>query len=108
MSRNDASNSSSIARRTGCAFALRTPMRSRSPSARKRVRRMESRAERRTLGVHELERGDVVLLGVGGEQDRRGAVHAQRVAREELRVVVVEPEWTRAAERKATVVLGDE
>jgi len=41
MSRNAASNSSSTATMTGCAAALSTPTRSRSPSARKRVRRIE-------------------------------------------------------------------
>ena len=78
------------------------------PSDGKRVRGMTSQAEDRSAGVHELERGDVVLLGVRRQQDRTLAVDAHRVARQVLGVVVIEPERARGAEGQAAVVLGDE
>ena len=76
---------------------------------RERVRGVARRAEGgATLRVHQLERRHVVLLGVRRQQHGLGAVDAEPVAREELRVVVVEPERARRRERQASVVLGDE
>jgi hypothetical protein len=58
--------------------------------------------------VHELERGDVVLLGVRRQEQRLAAVDAHLVAREELRVVVVQAERARRSQWQAAVVLSDE
>src|SRR5207247_3479267 len=75
---------------------------------RERLRGVAGRADRRALGVHQLERRDVVLLRVRGEEERLGAVDAHLVAGEELRVVVVEPERARCAQRETAVVFRDE
>src|SRR6266850_1157413 len=69
---------------------------------------MTARAEHGALRVHELERGDVVLLGVRRERYGLAPVHSQLVSGEELRVVEVEPERARRPQRQAAVILGDE
>jgi hypothetical protein len=49
---------------------------------RERLGRVTRRAESRAaLGAHELERRDVVLLGVRRQEDRGRPVHAERVPR---------------------------
>src|SRR5260221_141116 len=58
--------------------------------------------------VGELERADVVLLRIRREEGRRLPIDAQRVAREVLGVVVVEPERGRGTKREGAIVLGDE
>ena len=78
------------------------------PADRQRVRGMPCRPEHRALGMHELKCRDVVLLGVRRQEERPRAVHTERVAREVLRVVVVEAERAHRAERQAPIVLGDE
>ena len=69
------------------------------PADRERVGGVPRGTEHRAFRVHELERRDVVLLRVRRQQDGPRAVHAQRVAREVLRVVVVEAERAHRAER---------
>jgi hypothetical protein len=78
------------------------------PADRERVGGVPRRTEHRTFGMHQLERRDVVLLGVRREEDRTRAVDAQRVPREVLGVVVVEAERTHRAERQPPIVLRHE
>jgi len=78
------------------------------PSHRERLRR-EDRAVVEGRGtVRELECADVVLLRVRREQRGRLAVDAEREPREELGVVVVEPEWRGRAQGEAPIVIGHE
>jgi len=78
------------------------------PPDRERVGGVPRGTEHGAFGMHELERRDVVLLGVRRQQEGPGPVHAEGVAREVLRVVVVEAERAHRAERQAPILLGDE
>src|SRR4029077_8995851 len=75
---------------------------------RERLRRQDRPVIEGRGAVRELERADVVLLGVRREQRRRLPVDAQREAREELGVVVVQAERRRGAGGQAAIVLRDE